>query len=186
MTPQSTPDEHTVKTALAAQTVAEPLRRAAVAARLPATDWPQRQVLIVAVDAGTGDLAVFDRASGVGLVDAVTASCAVPGVWPPVSINGRRYIDGGARSITNADLAAGCDRVLVITPTLPGAPSLTGSLNEEIEGLAPAQVFVVYADQDSIEAFGRNPLSPATRGPAARAGRTRGRDLADTVAAFWG
>ena len=53
---------------------------------------------------------VFDAASDVRLLDAVGASCAVPGIWPPVTINGRRYIDGGIRSAANADLAAGCDR----------------------------------------------------------------------------
>jgi NTE family protein len=55
-------------------------RRATVAARLPSQRWPQRLMLIVAVDARTGEPVVFDRHSGVDLVDAVTASCAGPGV----------------------------------------------------------------------------------------------------------
>ena len=52
----------------------------------------------VAVDAHTGELAAFDRDSGVDLVDAVTASTALPGLTPTHSINGTRYINGGVRS----------------------------------------------------------------------------------------
>ncbi len=109
--------------ALAARTVDPALRLAAVDARLPVKEWPARRVLIPAVDAETGELTVFTRESGVPLVDAVTASCAVPGVWPPVTIDGRRYIDGGARSITNADLAAGADRVVSCGPSSRAHPS---------------------------------------------------------------
>ena len=106
--------------ALDAETVAEPVRMAAVAARLPVPDWPDRLMLLPAVDALTGELTAFSKDSGVTLVDAVAASCAVPGIWPPVTINGRRYIDGGVRSPTNADLAAGYDRIVIITPADPG------------------------------------------------------------------
>src|SRR4051795_7843054 len=102
--------------ALATPTIDPALRLAAIDARLPVTTWPQRRLLIAAVDAGTGALAVFTRDSGVALRDAVAASCAVPGVWPPVTIDGRRYVDGGARSMANSDLAAGADRVLVLLP----------------------------------------------------------------------
>jgi NTE family protein len=55
-------------------------------------------------------------ALAVTLVDAVAASCSVPGVWPPTTIGGRRWIDGGVRSATNADLAAGYERVVVLAP----------------------------------------------------------------------
>jgi NTE family protein len=161
--------------ALATETVDEATRLAAIAARLPRPDWPDRALLIPAVDAVTGELVVFTRDSGVALVDAVAASCAVPGVWPPVTINGRRFVDGGVRSGTNADLAAGADRVLIIEPVLEGAPQPLGDLDEELASLTPAAVHVVYADMASVAAFGTNPLSPATRGPAARAGRAIGR-----------
>ena len=50
----------------------------------------------------------------------------MPGIWPPVTINGRRYIDGGVSSATHADLAAGYARTLVITPALPD--HLTGGM----------------------------------------------------------
>ena len=75
-----------------------------------------RRLLITAVDAVTGEFTAFNAASGVSLVDAVGASCAVPGVWPPVTMAGRRWIDGGIRSPANADLAAECERIVVLAP----------------------------------------------------------------------
>jgi NTE family protein len=171
--------------ALETPTVSEPTRRRVVAARLPEGHWPEGNLLVTAVDAETGDPVVFARDSGVDLVDAVTASCAVPGVWPPVTINDRRYIDGGVRSGTNADLAAGCDRVLVITPSQAAAPQPWGNLDDEIDQLSPADVHVIYADDASIAAFGTNPLAPSTRGPAAREGRRIGGAEAGVVGSFW-
>jgi NTE family protein len=154
-----------------------------IAARLPAADWPERDLRILAVDAVTGEVVVFTRDSGVRLVDAVAASCAVPGVWPPASIGDHRYVDGGVRSSTNVDLAAGADQILLITPTLadtPG-PSLGGDLRAELDTLSDSRVEVVYADQDSMTALG-NPLAVDTRAPAARAGRTVGQTAAARVA----
>src|ERR1039457_356144 len=91
--------------------------RATVAARLPSQRWPERTVLIVAVDAHTGEPVVFDRHTRVDLVDAVAASCANGFGVPPHSIGDSRYIDGGyRRSSENADLAAGYGRVLVLSP----------------------------------------------------------------------
>jgi len=171
--------------ALSAATVGEPVRLAAVAARLPRPEWPDRNLLIPAVDANTGETVVFTRDSGVALVDAVAASCAVPGIWPPVTIGGRRFVDGGVRSGTNADLAAGADRILVVEPALADAPTPLGNLDDEIAALRPGETFVVFADQESVAAFGTNPLSPATRGPAARAGRAIGQAQAAAIAAFW-
>jgi len=171
--------------ALAADTVEEPVRRAVIAGRLPGKDWPQRPILLPAIDAHTGQTVVFTRESGIELVDAVAASCAVPGVWPPVTIDGHRYIDGGVRSVTNADLAAGSDPVLIIQPLLADAPRPWGNLQEEITQLEPAGVYVISADQDSLEAFGTNPLAPTTRGPSARAGRAVGQRHAATLATFW-
>ncbi len=170
--------------ALAAETVDESARRVAVAARLPVAVWPDRVVLLPAVDAESGAPVIFTRDSGVALVDAVAASCAVPGVWPPVTIAGHRYMDGGTRSVTNADLAAGCDAVVVITPSPVDIPQSWGSLDDELEGLEPADTRVVYADAASMAAFGTNPLSAATRGPAAREGRDVGRAHAADVGRF--
>ncbi len=104
------------RAALRAETVPEAERRAVIEQRLPSHDWPRQRLFIPAVDAETGAVSVFDNDGGVPLVDAVAASCAVPLVWPPVTINGRRYVDGGVRSATNVDLAANCERLVVIAP----------------------------------------------------------------------
>jgi NTE family protein len=172
--------------ALDASTVSESERLAVIRSRLPQPEWPRRRLLIPAVDALSGELVVFDRESGVELADAVAASCAIPGVWPAVTIAGRRYIDGAARSGTNADLAAGAERVLILTPTLPGAPPLlAGDLDAEIAALTPGEAFVINADEVAIAAFGTNPLSPATRPAAVASGRAIGGAVASAVAAFW-
>ncbi|MGC0419804.1 patatin-like phospholipase family protein [Embleya sp. AB8] len=76
--------------ALAAPTVPEAARRAVIEGRLPAHTWPDRRLLVVAVDANTGEPRVFAKESGVDLIDAVAASCAVPGIWPPVTIGDAR------------------------------------------------------------------------------------------------
>jgi NTE family protein len=172
--------------ALATDTVEPAVRRAAIDARLPSKEWPDRDVRLPAVDAVTGETVIFTRDSGVSLGDAVAASCAVPGVWPPVAIDGRRYVDGGMRSGTNADFAAGAGRVLVVQPVLADAPTLPwGHLDDEIALLKPGEAYVISADQDSVAAFGTNPLSPTTRAASARTGRAVGHARAADLATFW-
>ena len=166
-------------------TVSESARRAVIAARLPQNSWPSAVLRLAAVDAETGEFVVFTNDSDVDLVDAVAASCAVPGVWPPVTIRDRRYIDGGLRSRTNADLATGSDRVLVITTSLATAPPPWSNLMAELEQLGPAETRVVFANEASIAAFGNNPLSLSTRGPAAREGREVGLAVTSAVRRFW-
>jgi NTE family protein len=172
--------------ALNAVTVPSAVRRAVIAARLPVQTWGDRRLLITAVDAESGEHRVFDRDSGVSLVDAVTASCAVPGIWPVVEIGGRRYMDGGTRSLANADLAAGSDPVLVLVPAPEVSPMGTTVAQADLDALAPARVHVVYADAASLAAFGTNPLDPASRRPAALAGLELGHRIASEVAEFWG
>jgi NTE family protein len=163
--------------ALAAMTVPEADRRVVIASRLPSHDWPARVVRLVAVDCESGETAIFDAASGVSLVDAVGASCAVPGVWPPVTIGGRRFMDGGTRSMDNADLAEGAARVIIVTPfglstQIPTRMPLLDVVARLRDG--GAQVTVIEPDDASRAAFGGNPLDPATRQPAATAGRAQG------------
>jgi len=166
--------------ALEAETVAEPERRRVIEARLPTHHWPARALRITAVDASTGEFVVLDRSSGVDLVDAVAASCAVPGVWPPVTIGGRRYIDGGVRSAANADLAEGSVAALVLAPlTGPVAVSLQADIAALEAG--GTEVAVVTADHEATEAMGANPLDPAFRAPAAEHGRRQGRAAASAV-----
>jgi NTE family protein len=165
--------------------------RATVAARLPSQRWPERMVLIVAVDAHTGEPVVFDRHSGVDLVDAVAASCANGFGVPPYGIGGSRYIDGGyRRSSENADLAAGYGRVLVLSP-LGGrsrAPLDWGMhLAAQVDELRArgSRVETVLPDSNSRNAFGDNLMNLSTRPPAARAGYSQGRALAGRLIEFW-
>jgi NTE family protein len=162
-------------------------RRAVVAARLGTHDWPTGNLLITAVDVDTGELATFDSGSGVDLVDAVGASCAVPGVWPPVTINGRRLMDGGMRSPANADLAAGYDRVVVVAPITRGLKPMPSVIEQVTELARSCQaVALLVPDAASVAAFGRNLLDPRTRAPSARAGYTQAAAARADVVAVWG
>lgn len=164
--------------ALAAETVPEVKRRAVIESRLPVSDWPDRRIQLTAVDAATGELAIFDAQSGVSLVDAVTASSAVPGVWPPVTIGGGRYIDGGVRSPDNADLATGFGQITVISPLGFDSPIQSPVLLRDVVARLRAEgsaVTVIVPDAASAAAIGANPLDPATRTPASNAGRAQGR-----------
>ncbi|GAB3935369.1 patatin-like phospholipase family protein [Micromonospora vulcania] len=172
--------------AVSARTPSEASQRAVIEARLPVREWPARRLLVTAVDASSGEFVVFDSDSGVSLVDAVGASCAVPGVWPPVTIGERRYVDGGMRSTVNADLAAGAERVLVIAPT-SGAFGPMPRLSAQVAGLrlAGARVAVVTPDAAARTAIGRNMLDPARRMGSARAGWAQAAAVADEVATLW-
>ena len=162
--------------------------RATVAARLPSQDWPGQMVLITAVDAHTGEPVVFDRNSGVDLVDAIAASCASGAAY---GIGDNRYIDGGyRRSSENADLAAGYGRVLVLSP-LGGRTRLPLEwgmhLAAQVDELraSGSRVETVLPDSDSLTAFGTNMMDLSTRPHAARAGYEQGRALSERFAEFW-
>ncbi|MFJ4656808.1 patatin-like phospholipase family protein [Nocardia sp. NPDC088792] len=174
--------------AMSAKTVTEAERRAVILDRLPNHEWPQRRLVIPAVDAATGRPRVFGKESGVGLVDVVAASCAVPGIWPTTSIEGRRYLDGGIRSNENADLAAGFDRVLVLSVMdMPGAAQWGIDLDSQVATLRAhgSRVEVIRADAAAIAAFGPDPLDPASRTPSAAAGLAQGRTEAARVRELW-
>ena len=183
------PDEIEVRrrlggVALGAPTVEESARLAVIESRLSSHEWSENELLVTAVDAQTGEFNVFDRHSGVSLVSAVAASCAVPGIWPPVTVGDSRFIDGGVRSGTNADLAEGCDIVVIIAPFAGGfGPTV------EVEAAAlrerGAIVEVIAADDRSTEAFGTNVLDPATRGPSLREGRRQGAIEVERIAKVW-
>jgi NTE family protein len=174
--------------ALDAPTVTEEERRSVVAERLPSHAWPNRMLLIVAVDAETGEIKIFDRLSGTTLVDAVSASCAVPGIWPPVTIDGRRYMDGGARSSDNADLALGYARTVIVSPMGTSRPMVMGDrLEQQVETLISAgtKTYLIEPDEASKNAIGLNPLAPETRIPAANAGRRQGHAIGEDLYRFW-
>jgi NTE family protein len=161
--------------------------RATVAARLPGRHWPEQAVLITAVDARTGEPVTFDRSSGVDLVDAVAASTAG---GPAYAIGDRRYIDGGYRSVENADLAAGHERVLVLAP-LGGRsrqPQQWGThLAAQVDDLRArgSRVETICPDSSAEHLFGASAMDLSLRPPAARAGSEQGRALAGQLADFW-
>jgi NTE family protein len=107
----------------------------------------------------------------------------VPGVYPPVTIDGRRYVDGGMRSAANADLAQGYDRLVVLAPIPRGVGPMT-SVDAQVTGMV-SRVAVVAPDQQSRTAIGRNVLDPAARAPSALAGRAQAKDVVERVAEVW-
>lgn len=171
--------------ALRARTVPEAERRAVIARRLGDGSWPATRLLVTAVEAETGAVRVFDASSGVSLIDAVAASCAVPLTWPPMTVGGTRYIDGGMRSAANADLATGSDRVVVLAPVTQSVrPS--GRPGAQLAALGPGvRGVVVSPDAAARAAIGRNPLDPARRRPAAEAGRAQAATEADRLRPVW-
>ena len=169
--------------ALAASTVSEEERRAVIAERLPNHAWPESMLVIVAVDTETGEATLFDRFAETSLIDAVAASCAVPGVWPAVTIRGRRYMDGGTRSSDNADLVRGYARTVILSPNGTTRPALKDQM-ALLEG-AGGRACMVEPDEASRAAIGANSLLPETRNPAAEAGRRQGHAIAQAIALFW-
>jgi NTE family protein len=158
-----------------------------VAARLPSRHWPQQPVLITAVDAYTGEPVVFDRDSGIDLVDAVAASTSA---MTPYRIGEDRYINGGYRRSENADLAAGYGRVLVLSPfggrsrmPLEWGMDLATQVDELRAG--GSRVETVFPDAGAGDVFDANALDPSTRRPAARGGYDQGRALAELLAEIW-
>ena len=170
--------------ALATDTVAEAVRRDVIAHRLPSHQWPERTLRVTAIDTATGELVIVDRDTGIGLIDAVAASCAVPGAWPPVTVGDRRYMDGGVGSSINLSAASDCDEIVVLVPSSDTVPSPfgVGTALEIAEFLGAA--LSVFADEDALAAFGPNPLDPACRIPSAIAGREQGRREAARIARF--
>jgi NTE family protein len=161
-----------------------------VAARLPNQHWPEQLLRITAVDAHTGEPVVFDRHSGIGLVDAVAASTSNGFGVPPYRIGDNRYIDGAYRRNENADLAAGYARVLVLSPLggrsrhpLEWGMQLAAQVDELQAG--GSRVETIFPDGESLNAFGANMMDLSTRPPAAQAGYNQGRALAEQLAQFW-
>ena len=136
----------------------------------------------------------WDAASGAPFDRAVTSSCAVPALFPPITIGGRRYMDGGVISGTNAGLAAGHDEVVivsVISRVVPGAEEfLRGPLDLEITALrdAGAEVELLEFDDATQAAAGGDLMSftPAVVDAVGAAGLAQGRAEAERIGALWG
>lgn len=153
--------------------------------------WPAT-FACTAVDTATGEFQVWDSSTGVSLAKAVASSCSVPGVYPPITINGKRFMDGGMRSGTNADLAKGHDKVILVAVRIgAGDPAALerskAALDKEIKALTDAgsEVEVIAPDEASAAAFGANLMNARVRPAAARAGLEQGRALAAKLKAFW-
>lgn len=168
----------------------------ALFAELADREWPER-FACTAVDTATGRFTVWERSSGVPLDRGVASSCSVPFVYPPITLGDSRYMDGGMRSALNADVAAGCDAVLVVSVMadlppgleLPMAVRETRSRSAHLQALRAggAQVELVMPSAELIEISGMGMfLMDAARGPAAYAAGLRQADVeADRVQALW-
>jgi NTE family protein len=164
--------------------------REIVASRLPSQSWPEQRVLITAVDARTAEPVVFDRDSGIPLADAIAASTS-NGTAGAYRLGDYRYINGAYRRSSNADLAAGSDRVLILepfggrsrTPVEWGMDVATQVAELRAGG---SQVELVHPDAGAGDVFNANAADPSTRPQAARGGFEQGRALAASLADCWG
>jgi NTE family protein len=178
--------------ALATETMAEPDFVEMIArelGELPAAAWPARTTYAcTAVDAQDGGFQIWDAGSGVDLRTAVTSSCSVPGLFPPITLAKRRYIDGGMRSATNADLAAGHELVVVIALVPHAMPQVARVLAEEVESLQAggSTVVTITPDDDAVAAFGHDLMDLARRADAARAGLAQAASQAAVLKELWG
>ncbi|MEU0879504.1 patatin-like phospholipase family protein [Lentzea sp. NPDC005914] len=171
------------RAALKARTPSEESRLEVFEHRLSTKDWPERALKVTAVNVADGKFVAFDRDSGVPLVRAVASSCAVPLVWPPVTIDGHRYMDGGMRSVANVDLAAGYSRVVVVAP-LTRAMSAAATPQAQAARLGVPSI-VVSPSSEALAAIGPNLLDPARRRPAAEAGLAQAASVAEAVREVW-
>jgi NTE family protein len=158
--------------------------------------WPAAY-RCTAIDVVTGALAVWDRDSGVALPRAVASSCAVPGVFPPITIGGRRYMDGGMRTALNADLAAGHDAVIVVSCfalALPDGMSdpifdaMLAQVDAELEILRRGGTVEVIAPGEeflAVSGWGLNLMDPGRAAAAYDAGVRQAAVEAERLRAAW-
>jgi len=171
--------------ALSARTTSEEEWLGAIGLGLVGKEWPAGRLLITAVDAQTGTSVVFDDTSGIPLERAVAASCAVPGIFPAVEVGGRRYVDGGLRSVANADLAAGHQRVLALAP-YPVASKLRDLPAVQLRSLRPrSRTYLVVPDTRDLWAMGANPLDMSRGADTFETARAHGQRIADRVGEVW-
>ncbi len=176
--------------ALQTETVDEEQWLAPFDEQIAGRGWPEQKLLLCAVDVESGEFRTWDRNSGIDLARAVASSCAVPALFPPVTVEGHRYMDGGIRSVNNADLAKGYDVVLVVAflnmLSQTGSP-LGKTVDAEVDMLreSGSKVQVEGPDEQAVQAFGLNPMDMNKRVEAGREGLRQGRELADKLREFW-
>jgi NTE family protein len=170
--------------ALRAPTESEETRLDTVRSYLPPVPaWPERDLLITALDIATGTLVIWNKDTEAALIQAVASSCAAPMIAPPTTIGGHRYMDAGPRSGTSAQLAAKHDFVVVLAVARPGP---LGPLDGEVNDLRAggSRVELVLPDAQSGGALFPNLLDVTKRALCAEAGESQGRALA-AVARTW-
>jgi len=139
--------------------------------------WPTKPFACTAIDVLDGSFVLWNRDSGISMARAVASSCAVPGIYEPVSFRGRRYMDGGMRTGANADLAKGYDVVVVVAIPMRSAQDLSNAFWSQIQILrdSGSRVEVIAPDEQSLVAFGPTRADPLQRRPSAEAGLRQGR-----------
>lgn len=183
--------------ALAAKTVGEEDFVATFGRMVASAEWPSKRYLCTAVDTADGSFVTWDNDSGVPLGRAVASSCSVPGIYPPITINGKRYMDGGMRSGTSADLAAGYGRVIVVSVRAgteaqrrqnPMAEAGRKRLENEMDAIRQAggRVELIVPDEEAAATLGINLMDFRQREPALDTGIRQGKALAATLSSFWG
>jgi NTE family protein len=145
-------------------------------------DWPNAGLKVAAVDVADGSVRFFDRSQGVALELAMAASSAQPGLQEPITIQGRRYMDGGVAG-TNIDGAAGCDVVLAIT-----AFPARNRTRIEIDAVRAVggEVMNIAPDPEARETLGPNVSDHGLVRSAGEAGVRQGLALAADVRQLWG
>jgi NTE family protein len=183
---------------LSAPTMGESFYLAAeVFAQLDGHDWPA-SFRCTAVDTTTGALRVWDQAAGIPLAAGVASSCSVPGLFPPVSINGSRYMDGGMRTPLNADIAAGHSAVIAVSCLPLSLPegfsdpmfdAILGQTQAELAAVREAggALVTIEPGQEFLEVsgWGANLMDPGRAAPAYQAGLRQAGVEADRVRAVW-
>jgi NTE family protein len=151
--------------------------------------WDGR-LLVVAVEVESGRRVVFGTpgATQLSVPQAVEASCAIPGVFRPIRAGGRTYVDGGAWSLTNLDVApvANGTRVLCLNPTgsLGPTPSLRGAIGPLSRSAATVEALVLQRrgasvttlapDGEAAKAMGGDFMDERRRSAAQQAGYAQG------------
>ena len=162
-------------------------------------EWLDSRFRCTSVNAYDGTFAVWSASSGVSLARAVAASCAVPTVFPAVSIEGGaeavRHIDGGVRSGTSIDLVAGTERILVLAPigswagdALDSSAAAAVVRETAIAEAAGSSVITLYPDEATNTATMYSPLTrmdPGARLPALEHGVRQGLALAKQLHGWW-
>ncbi len=154
-------------------------------------NWPAKMFMCTAVDALDGTFHTWSNDSGVPLSRAIASSCSVPGIYPPITINGRRYIDGGMRSSTNADLARGNDTVVIVSIRAGGEGAMAEASQKRLDGeldtlrQSGSKVVLITPDAPSRDAFGLNLMDFRRRAGAAETGLAQGRAEARNLTGHW-